>query len=58
VAVQAMPPDSTYSLFTFADRAHEWTSVPVKPTPHTMRSLTELLSRLQPKGATNLFDGL
>jgi len=58
VAVQAMPPDSTYSLFTFADRAHEWTSVPVKPTPQTMRSLTELLSRLQPKGATNLFDGL
>ncbi|HZN38244.1 MAG TPA: VWA domain-containing protein [Planctomycetota bacterium] len=58
VAVQAMPPDSTYSLFTFADRAHAWTSVPVKPTPHTMRSLTELLSRLQPKGATNLFDGL
>ncbi|HEU4417457.1 MAG TPA: VWA domain-containing protein [Planctomycetota bacterium] len=58
VAVQAMPQDSTYSLFTFADRAHSWTSVPVKPTPHTMRSLTELLSRLQPKGATNLFDGL
>jgi Mg-chelatase subunit ChlD len=58
VAVQAMPPDSTYSLFTFADKAHAWTSVPVKPTPHTLRSLTELLSRLQPKGSTNLFDGL
>jgi hypothetical protein len=57
-AVQAMDPDSSYSLWTFADRARLWTSTPIRPGPNTVRSLTELLSRLRPHGGTNLYDGL
>jgi hypothetical protein len=58
LAVQAMDPDSQYSLWTFAGKAHLWTSQPIRPSPNSMRSLTELLSRLHPHGGTNLFDGL
>jgi Mg-chelatase subunit ChlD len=58
LAVQAMDPDSQYSLWTFAGQAHLWTSHPVRPSPNSTRSLTELLSRLHPHGGTNLFDGL
>lgn len=58
LAVQSMDPDAAYSLWTFADRAHLWTPTPIKPGPNTVRSLTELLSRLRPHGGTNLYDGL
>ena len=58
LAVQAMDSDCYYSLWTFAGKAHLWTSQPVRPTPNSTRSLTELLSRLRPHGGTNLFDGL
>jgi Mg-chelatase subunit ChlD len=58
LAAQAMPPESTFSVLTFATKAHRWTAVPIKPTPSSLRSLTELLSRLQPHGGTNLHDGL
>ncbi len=57
-AVQAMDPDATYSLWTFAERAHLWTSTPIRPTPQSTRSLVELLSRLRSHGGTNLYDGL
>jgi hypothetical protein len=57
-AVHAMDPESTYAVVTFADRAHVWTAKPVHPNATTTRSLTELLSRLQPHGGTNLFAGL
>lgn len=58
MAVQSMDPEATYSLWTFADHAHLWTSVPVRPTTNNTRSLTELLSRFRSHGGTNLYDGL
>ncbi len=58
VATQAMAPQSRFVVLTFAERARTWTSTPVKPGRDAVRSLTELLSRLQPHGGTNLFDGL
>ena len=57
-AVQALPAESTFVVLTFAEKAHVWTSVPQKPTSSSLRSLTELLSRFQPNGGTNLYDGL
>ncbi len=58
LAAQAMPAESQYLVLTFADEARTWTATPVKPTASSLRSLTELLSRLRPHGGTNLFDGL
>lgn len=57
-AVQGMDPDSCYWLWTFADKAHQWTPVPIRPSASSGRSLTELLGRLHAKGGTNLYDGL
>ncbi|MFY9343278.1 MAG: VWA domain-containing protein, partial [Planctomycetota bacterium] len=58
LCVQAMPPESTYSVFTFAERGRSWTATPCKPGPQNLRSLTELLSRFHARGGTNLHDGL
>lgn len=58
LAVSAMDPNARYQVMTFAGKAQVWTREPVKPGPHSTRSLTELLSRLRPNGGTNLFDGL
>jgi hypothetical protein len=58
LAVQAMPPESQYYVLSFADHGRSWTPTPIKPSANSMRSLTELLSRLQPHGGTNLFEGL
>jgi hypothetical protein len=58
LAAQAMAPDTQFRVVTFASLARSWTSSPVKAGPGAVRSLTELLSRLQPHGGTNLFDGL
>lgn len=58
LAVQAMAPESQYYVLSFAEHGRTWTPTPIKPTAASMRSLTELLSRLQPKGGTNLFEGL
>jgi hypothetical protein len=58
LATSAMEQGTTFMLWTFADRAQQWTSVPVVVGQRTGRSLTELLSRLQPGGGTNLYDGL
>jgi Mg-chelatase subunit ChlD len=58
LAAQAMAPNTQFQVVTFADRARAWTSTPIKSGPASVRSLTELLSRLRPHGATNLFDGL
>lgn len=57
-AVQAMPAESQCILLTFAAKAHLWTSTPIKPSASSLRSLTELLSRLKANGGTNLYDGL
>jgi len=58
LAVQAMDHGTTFLLWTFADRAQQWTSVPVVAGQRAGRSLTELLSRLRADGGTNLHDGL
>ncbi len=58
LAAQAMPAESQYYVFTFADRARTWTSTPIQPGRRNLGSLTELLSRLQPHGGTNVYDGL
>lgn len=58
LAAQAMPPESQYYIFTFADRGRAWTATPIKPGPQNLRSLTELLSRFGARGGTNMHDGL
>lgn len=58
LAAQAMPKESQYFVLTFADRAHVWTTQPIRPQRQSLRSLTELLSRLRAHGGTNLYDGL
>lgn len=58
LAAQAMATDAQYYVLTFADLGHAWTATPIKPGASTLRSLTELLSRFQPRGGTNLYDGL
>jgi hypothetical protein len=57
-AVQAMPPESQYSILTFSAGARDWTPTPIQAGGRSTRSLTELLSRLVPHGGTNLHDGL
>ncbi len=58
LAVQAMDPEATFLLVSFAAEAHVWTAQPVKAGTRSLRSLTELTSRLAADGGTNLFDGL
>lgn len=58
LAAQSMSPQSVYQVLTFADRGRSWTTTPIKPGPASLRSLTELLSRLRAHGGTNLYDGL
>lgn len=58
LAVQAMPEQSQFMVLTFAERGRAWTASPIKPGARNLRSLTELLSRLQAHGGTNLHDGL
>lgn len=58
LAAQAMLPESQFQVLTFAERGRSWTATPIKPSPSSLRALTELLSRFQPHGGTNLFDGL
>ena len=58
LAAQAMPSESQYYVLTFAGRGKTWTSSPIKPSANSLRSLTELLSRMHAHGSTNLFDGL
>ena len=57
-AAQAMPPGSTMQVYTFADQAKSWTPTPITPTAQSLRSLTELLSRLRAHGGTDLHAGL
>jgi Mg-chelatase subunit ChlD len=58
MCVQAMEPESRYHLITFSSEAHTWSRKAVPPTAQATRSLTELLSRLQPQGGTNIYHGL
>ncbi|MBM3974898.1 MAG: VWA domain-containing protein [Planctomycetes bacterium] len=57
-AAQAMPPGATMQIYTFAEQAKAWTPTPITPTPQSLRSLTELLSRLRAHGGTDLHAGL
>jgi hypothetical protein len=56
--VQAMPEESSFLVLTFADGAKRWTGQPVKAGKQSVRSLTELMSRMRPHGGTNLYEGL
>ncbi|MCB9875998.1 MAG: VWA domain-containing protein [Planctomycetes bacterium] len=58
LATQAMLPQSQFLVLTFAGDARRWTQQPLKPSVRTTRSLTELLSRLNAHGGTNLYAGL
>ncbi len=57
-AVHAMNAASYYHLITFASEATLWNAQPVPPIPKSFRSLTGVLSRLRPKGGTNLYEAL
>lgn len=58
VAVQAMDPEATFMLMSFAADSHTWTRTPVKAGSGALRSLTELTSRMRPDGGTNLYAGI
>ncbi len=58
LAVQSMPRESQFHVFTFSSAAKQWTPQPVPADQRSVRVLTELLSRIQPDGSTNLHDGL
>ena len=58
LAVQSMPAESQYQVLTFANTAQRWTPQPVAADGRSVRSLTELLSRIGIDGGTNLHDGL
>ncbi|MFM1872300.1 MAG: von Willebrand factor type domain, partial [Planctomycetota bacterium] len=58
VAVQAMDPEATFVLFSFADKAHGWTRTPIKAGSGALRALTELTGRMKADGGTDLFAGL
>ncbi|MBL8725075.1 MAG: VWA domain-containing protein [Planctomycetes bacterium] len=57
-AVQAMDPNSSFLLWTFAGSGQSWTPTPVRAGRNSLRALTELLSRLRANGGTNLGEGL
>jgi hypothetical protein len=57
-AVQAMDPNRSFQLWTFAGQAQGWTPTPVRAGRSSVRALTELLSRLRASGGTNLGEGL
>ncbi|MEC8251708.1 MAG: VWA domain-containing protein, partial [Planctomycetota bacterium] len=58
LATQAMDESSRFYLWTFADRARNWTKQPMRPGRSVTRSLTSLLSRLNAYGGTDLYAGL
>ncbi len=58
LAVQVMSPASRYHVLTFADDVKVWSRKAVPPTPQATRALVELLTRLQPGGGTNVYEGL
>ncbi|MCA8965378.1 MAG: HEAT repeat domain-containing protein [Planctomycetes bacterium] len=58
IAVQAMDPEATFLLISFAGDSHLWTRTPIKAGTGALRSLTELTSRMKPEGGTNLYAGL
>jgi hypothetical protein len=57
-AVQAMDDGATFSVFSFAETAHEWTRAPVPAGRGAARALTELTGKLRAEGGTDLFAGL
>ncbi len=57
-AVQAMNSESRYHLITFNSDALLWNENPVPPIPKSFRALTNILSKLRPKGGTNLYNAL
>ncbi|MFN3244825.1 MAG: VWA domain-containing protein [Planctomycetota bacterium] len=58
LATQAMDESSQFFLMTFSDKARTWTRRPLRPGKKVTRGLTGLLSRLNARGGTNLYDGL
>lgn len=58
LAVQSMDPAARYHLVTFAGAPRTWSRKAVPPSSRSTRSLTELLSRIEPEGGTNVYEAL